>query len=157
VALSKPAEIAPWHGPARGFSFEREVQPVLDRRCVSCHSSGRVDLRAAPTATGRFSVAYQTLHPYVRRPNLKANIHMLPPREFVADSSQLVQMLKKGHQGVKLSGEEWDRLITWIDLNVPYAGDWSEAYPPAPENLVRRREQIRSQDAAVRARLAAGR
>ena len=29
--------ITPWHGPARGFSFVREVQPVLDRYCVSCH------------------------------------------------------------------------------------------------------------------------
>lgn len=33
----KPDEIEPWYGPARGFDFEREVQPVLDRYCVSCH------------------------------------------------------------------------------------------------------------------------
>ena len=31
----------PWHGPARGFSFVREVQPVLDRYCVSCHDGER--------------------------------------------------------------------------------------------------------------------
>ncbi|MEI6503128.1 MAG: formylglycine-generating enzyme family protein, partial [Armatimonadota bacterium] len=157
AVLSKPAEITPWHGPARGFSFEREVQPVLDRNCVACHSSGRVDLRPLPTATGRFSVAYQTLHPYVRRPGLEADIHMLPPREFIADTSQLVQMLKKGHGGVKLTDEDWDRLITWIDLNVPYAGDWREAYPPAPENLIRRREELRAQDAAAQAQQAAKR
>jgi hypothetical protein len=65
-------------------------------------------------------------------------------------------MLKKGHGGTKLSAEDWDRLITWIDLNVPYAGDWTEAYPPAPENLIRRREEIRAQDAAARAQVAAG-
>ncbi len=33
----KPDEIEPWYGPPRGFDFEREVQPVLDRHCVSCH------------------------------------------------------------------------------------------------------------------------
>ena len=151
AVLSRPAEITPWYGPARGFSFEREVQPVLNRNCVACHSGGPVDLRSLPTANGRFSVAYQTLHPYVRRPGLESDIHLLPPREFIAASSQLVQMLKKGHGGVKLSGEDWDRLTTWIDLNVPFAGDWREAYPPAPENLIRRREEIRAQDAAVRA------
>jgi formylglycine-generating enzyme required for sulfatase activity len=32
-----PSEIEPWYGPARGFSFSREVQPVLDAYCVSCH------------------------------------------------------------------------------------------------------------------------
>ena len=43
-----PRDITPWRGPARGFDFEREVQPVLDRFCVSCHSDiGRAkpDLR----------------------------------------------------------------------------------------------------------------
>ena len=37
AAVKPPSEIAPWHGPVRGFSFAREVQPVLDRHCVSCH------------------------------------------------------------------------------------------------------------------------
>lgn len=37
VSLRKPADIEPWHGPPRGFSFVREVQPVLDRYCISCH------------------------------------------------------------------------------------------------------------------------
>ena len=33
----KPSAIAPWYGPPRGFSFVREVQPVLDKYCVGCH------------------------------------------------------------------------------------------------------------------------
>ena len=27
----------PWYGPARGFDFRREVQPVLDKHCIGCH------------------------------------------------------------------------------------------------------------------------
>jgi formylglycine-generating enzyme required for sulfatase activity len=37
AASQQPLEIEPWYGPARGFSFAREVQPVIDKYCVSCH------------------------------------------------------------------------------------------------------------------------
>jgi formylglycine-generating enzyme required for sulfatase activity len=51
AANQPPNEIEPWYGPARGFDFKREVQPVLDQYCVGCHkgdSSGKdaiADLR----------------------------------------------------------------------------------------------------------------
>ena len=35
-------------------------------------------------------------------------------------------MLEKGHHQVKLDDEAWDRLYTWIDLNVPDHGTWTE-------------------------------
>ena len=38
-------------------------------------------------------------------------------------------MLQKGHYGVVLNREAWDRLITWIDLNVPCHGTWHEHQP----------------------------
>ncbi|MDH4241612.1 MAG: hypothetical protein OEW48_18800, partial [Phycisphaerae bacterium] len=34
----QPSEIKAWYGPVRGFSFSREVQPVLDKYCISCHN-----------------------------------------------------------------------------------------------------------------------
>ena len=34
---TKPLELEPFFGPTRGFSFEREIQPILDRYCVDCH------------------------------------------------------------------------------------------------------------------------
>jgi formylglycine-generating enzyme required for sulfatase activity len=42
--------------------------------------------------------------------------------DFHANTSELVQILEKGHHDVTLTKEEWDRLYTWIDLNVPYHG-----------------------------------
>jgi len=132
LALRRPpSEIAPWHGPVRGFAFAREVQPVLDRYCVGCHdgrTEGRPDLsaRAPSKKSFNFTPSYLALHPYVRRPGPESDYHLLAPCEYRANTSELVQMLRKGHQGVKLDAEAWDRLITWIDLNVPDKGTWRE-------------------------------
>ncbi|MBI5396138.1 MAG: hypothetical protein HZA91_12650 [Verrucomicrobia bacterium] len=35
---SGPQALEPFYGPPRGFSFAREIQPILDRHCVSCHN-----------------------------------------------------------------------------------------------------------------------
>ena len=134
ASQSKPDEITPWHGPTRGFSFSREVQPVLDRYCVSCHNgepakTGKqiADLRRTDKKGHRgFTPSYLALHPYVRRPGPESDYHLLPPGEYHADCSELVQMLRKGHGGVNLDTESWERLVTWIDLNVPDHGTWGE-------------------------------
>ncbi len=164
------SEITPWRGPARGFSFAREVQPVLDKHCVGCHDGKRgqnsfsasADRQTPPPTSkktpapladpilslrgdqkitdwstqiagnvgtavgGKFSVAYAELHRFVRRPGIEDDIHLLAPMEYHADSTELVQMLRKGHYGVELDAEAWDRLVTWIDLNAPYHGTWTE-------------------------------
>ena len=133
IASTKaPVSIEPWYGEARGFSFPREVQPVLDKHCVSCHDGKPRDGRELPdfadTAKGSrgFTKSYLALHPFVRRPGPESDYHLQNPGEWHADTSELVQMLQKGHHGVKLDAEGWDRLITWIDLNVPDHGTWGE-------------------------------
>lgn len=165
IALSRPAsEIKPWHGPTRGFSYPREVQPVIDHHCVSCHDGqprpdGVVlaDLRGTVKLTnwtsvtpgnggrqaGRFSVGYFNLQRHVRRPGIESDYHVLTPLEFHADTTDLVQMLRKGHHGVRLDAESWDRLITWIDLNAPYHGTWGEEIEDPKDQRERRRELLR--------------
>ena len=144
----QPAEIEPWYGPARGFSFPREVQPVLDKYCVGCHDGGArpdgakmPDFRGKdkrPDYRGGYSPSYEALHPYVRRPGPESDYHLLAAMEYHADTSELVQMLRKGHHGVTLDAEGWDRLVTWIDLNVPCHGTWSEHRAISGDGRVRR-------------------
>jgi len=136
----KPSEIKPWYGPARGFSFKREVQPALDRYCVGCHNGtprpdgSRIsDLTARePIQTpgmgynARFTPSYIELRKFVHTATQESDAHVLPVREFHADTSKLIQMLRKGHHNVRLSPEAWDRLVTWIDLNAPAHGTWRE-------------------------------
>lgn len=141
-----PASIEPWYGPARGFSFEREVQPVLDAYCIQCHHGkplpdGRTpfDLTKRPVERVpsafqmHFSPSYMELRRWVHTPTLESDAHLLPPRDFHADASKLVQMLRDGHYGVRLNEEAWDRLITWIDLHAPFHGTWHEVVAANPE------------------------
>ncbi|HQL72316.1 MAG TPA: SUMF1/EgtB/PvdO family nonheme iron enzyme [Phycisphaerae bacterium] len=141
AAVREPSEITPWHGPSRGFSFEREVQPVLNKYCVGCHDSkarpGMPDLTARewvhPQAKSagynngqKFPPSYIALKSYVRNPTIESDSHMLTPMDYHADTTYLVQMLRKGHHGVKVSPEDMERFYTWIDLNTPAHGTWRE-------------------------------
>jgi len=194
-----PARIQPWRGPLRGFSYQREVQPVIDRYCVACHNKGSgfgvqgsgrpavakspspdlgvlnpeprtlnpgprtpnpttaFDLRGSVSITdyasvtpgnggshaGKFTVGYAELQRFVRRPGIESDFHMLEPMEFYADTTQLVEMLKKGHYNVKLDAEAWDRLITWIDLNCPFHGTWGEEIDHPGTQRQRRRDLLK--------------
>ncbi len=167
--LRAPGEIEPFYGPLRGFSFQREIQPVLDKYCVGCHD-GTHDLDGnGADRKGRYTVpdriigtgdntgkkfarcgipdlstpksAHRMLHPYVRRNGPEGDYHLLRPLEFHASTSELVQMLQKGHHNVTLDQEAWDRLITWIDINAPYHGTWAEA--GAKKDILDRRMEMR--------------
>jgi formylglycine-generating enzyme required for sulfatase activity len=170
AARRAPREPAPWYGPARGFDFAREVQPVLDRHCVSCHggAAGRPDLRGEEhfpsykglpgskldtdrmhpdqlAATGgllRYTPAYEALVPRVRRVGIEDGVSLLVPGELHADTSPLIQLLRRGHHGVRLDAEAWDRLVTWIDLNAPCHGTWGEVFP-IPGGMHGRRMALR--------------
>jgi len=137
---SAPAKIKPWYGPTRGFSFNREVQPVLNQACVKCHNgsnANRPDFTERPrimagskaksyNENALFPPAYLALRSYVRGPTIESDMNLLTPCEYHATTTDLVQILENGHHGVKLSDEQWDRLNTWIDLNTPAHGTWTE-------------------------------
>jgi len=173
-------ELKPFYGPARGFSFPGEIQPILDKHCIRCHSdrSARVTvagkpkkkrakalalprpatapptkpLPARPIPAGEkrafsllgepnldrgakryWSDSYLALtrkgkpNRLVRWLNAQSIPPMLPPYFTGSARSGLIPMLAAGHNGVELSREEMDKLCCWIDLLVPYCGDYTEA------------------------------
>ncbi len=170
AARRPPREITPWRGPMRGFDFVREVQPMLDAHCIGCHDGrpDRPDLRRAEKATGyvgrrwsdlevkrlppamleatrgmaRTSPAYESLVTRVRRVGIEDDVSLLVPGEYHADTSPLIQMLRKGHQDVRLDADDWDRLATWIDLNAPFFGTWGQVFP-IPDGAHERRMELR--------------
>ncbi|MCF7958172.1 MAG: SUMF1/EgtB/PvdO family nonheme iron enzyme [Phycisphaerae bacterium] len=162
-----PNDIRPWYGPARGFSYQREIQPVVDKYCVGCHdgqpAKGRYAVNDRRIGTGPLTgepfkdkgipdfslpqLSHRAIHPYVRRNGPEGDYHLLTPLEFHADTSELVQMLEKGHHNVKLDKEAWDRLITWIDLMAPYNGTWTEV--GADKAILKRRLELQRRYANI--------
>ncbi len=52
-----PQELTPFYGPARWFSYEKEIQPILDRHCVRCHDNSE---KEPPFASGENELGAET-------------------------------------------------------------------------------------------------
>jgi len=169
-----PRPLEPFHGPPRGFSFAREIQPILDRHCANCHNDrshlpwladerdahtvgpredgrGSFSLLANTTtdrvAKRRFSDGYLSLtgavrgydqsfagtsRPLVNWTSPQSGPPMRRPYSAGSATSRLMTLLADGHEGVQLNREELEKFACWIDLVVPYCGDYQEASAWAP-------------------------
>jgi len=155
-----PQRITPYRNLVEGFSFKAEVQPVLDAYCIRCHDGTDQKPNFKDTVVERpdalsanFSKAYYAFHKYFRRPGPESNGTMNNPYEYHASTSEGIQLLEKGHYGVKLDNDSWRRLYTWIDLNVPFYGSWSSAYAQHDGHKTKTAE-MSSKAAALRAKYA---
>lgn len=119
----------PWGaGP---FSYEKVVQPVLDARCVSCHSPERpnkIDLTGALDKR-RVPRSYDGLlrGNYVNYFNLNWHLghHKAEALTFGTVKSKLFTVLADAnHAEVKLTSEQMQALKCWVDLNVPLWPDY---------------------------------
>ena len=142
--------LSPWFGQPRPFSFVMEVYPVVQKYCIGCHSGKDAPLRKSDqgAVSGKehrldmhnAQEAYETIHPYVRRPGPESEMATLEPMEYHVSTSPLIQMLRKGHHGVNPDRETWERLFAWIDLNAPFKGNWSPGDFKGMEQKSRRQE-----------------
>ncbi|MDO4586371.1 MAG: hypothetical protein Q4C95_03645 [Planctomycetia bacterium] len=71
-------------------------------------------------------------------PNDPENLKTLPPYSAYSPMSKLVHNAMSGeHNGVKVEGEDLERLIAWVDCNGPYLGDEEvrQMYDPQTETV----------------------
>ncbi|QZE12762.1 SUMF1/EgtB/PvdO family nonheme iron enzyme [Halosquirtibacter laminarini] len=146
ASRKKPVAITAPEGGIRSFTFKLEMQPLLDRKCIGCHD-GSNDLpnfkdHSIDKKIG-YGKSYLAIHPYVRRQGPEADIHVMKPMEYHANTSDLVQMLKKGHHGVALEEKEWHTLYNWIDFNAPYHGTFQSNDINGVDQVCRRQELMK--------------
>lgn len=167
-SASKSASLALRQGPAsfvntarRGFSFRRNVQPILDANCTKCHRDRAVRM-GEPSAQADAGIAFSLLDEavpdniakrdwndayvnllsatgdptraytgkatdLVRWLDVQAGPAPLPPYQAGAAKSGLLAILRNGHGGVTLKEEELRAIACWIDLLVPFCGDYTES------------------------------
>ncbi|MDR1491121.1 MAG: NPCBM/NEW2 domain-containing protein [Planctomycetaceae bacterium] len=102
------------------FDYERQIQPILDKHCVECHtgsqSAAGLDLRGDPAGT--YSVSYQSLiklsktsrqllgnRKYRDEDNASNGIEYIPPYQTGALSSPLGALVR-GEQKTAWNNEE---------------------------------------------------
>jgi len=121
-------DIPPWG--AVPFSYEKVVQPVLDRNCVRCHSPGK---KARLNLTGvldreKIPASYRSLVSggWVHYFNWSYGVrhHKAKAKTFGTLKSKLWRVLNKGHNKVKLRPDEVRAIKCWIDLNCPLWPDY---------------------------------
>ncbi|MBR0225761.1 MAG: SUMF1/EgtB/PvdO family nonheme iron enzyme [Thermoguttaceae bacterium] len=127
----EPSEIQEYLGPPRSITFELDLyHRVIKKFCIKCHDGSKPDRPSFADA----QTAYNNIHPFVRRPGPETDMDVLPPYEYHASTSELIQMLEKGHHGVKLDDEANRLLVNWIDFNAPWRGKWGNE-PEAKRRL----------------------
>jgi hypothetical protein len=132
----EPRKLEAWYGAPRLFSYRQEVQPILDRNCVSCHDFGKHAGHSANLAGDRdltFNASYNELW---RKGLIQAvgagPAGIQPAKSWGSQASKLIAVLRDGHKNVTLRAEDFDRLVTWIDLNAPYYPTYVTTYPDNP-------------------------
>ncbi|MDP6636860.1 MAG: hypothetical protein QGG42_18325 [Phycisphaerae bacterium] len=146
----KPSRIQPWFNTSTvaaspSFNYLTEVQPVFDKHCVKCHDYGKNAKASARLILAGdvglvFNASYLSI---MTRSGLRwtdsemkiVNLvcdgppGVLPAFSWGSHRSKLVKNLRGGHNKVKVSSEEFQRVVTWIDLNGVYYGSYSSYYP----------------------------
>jgi hypothetical protein len=134
LALQRaPSSLIPGPDGTRPFSFPRLVQPVLDRHCVRCHDGRPGDNTSELVLTGEpaghFTRSYENLKPFLKWYEWGgASIEPIVtrPGRIGADVSPLTRILADAihADSLELSEAEWQRLILWLDGNVPFYGTY---------------------------------
>ena len=134
-----PTKMRGWHGAARNFAYMTEVQPVFDRHCVQCHDFGKPAGEKLNLASDRNLVFNTSYNELWRKRYIQVvgggPAEVQQAYSWGAHASPLTQVLQDRHdthEPVELSSEEFDRIVSWIDLNAVFYPDYATSYPHNP-------------------------
>lgn len=149
-----PQSLQPFYGESRGFSFVKEIQPILDEHCIQCHNGQKEgvmsllgDQKSHGTLEKRtWSESYLNLTHAEKGKRNEETFYAgnpenevvnwiskmskpteLDPYSYGAATSKMMKMLEDGHYEVQLSDEAYHKLAAWLDLLVPFVGEYREA------------------------------
>jgi hypothetical protein len=117
------------------LDFPRDIQPILDKHCVTCHDVENHPGGEGPRAGGvlltgdrgpLYSHSYFTLSALQQladgRNRPKSNY---PPRALGSGGAPLMKKILEHHHDVKLSPHETKTVRLWLDVGAPYPGTYA--------------------------------
>lgn len=150
-----PVTPPPW-GTNTTVSFNRFVQPVLDKHCGKCHQGDgearkKLDLTSRAHPKMALQCSDQHLEPYmtlVRRGDMGIipvedrryrSYTTIPPMTYLSYKSRLIEIAMGGkHHDVKIEGTELQQLIAWVDCVGPLRGEEEVRDIPDPKPTMKR-------------------
>jgi len=133
-----PDKLAPDAEGSRPLLYPRLVQPVLDRHCAKCHAKKRAagnrkppDLSGTTFGANGWSQSFIALAPLgYAMSGQRGMVYRQGPRSRAgrvgAMASPLYQMLRKGHNRVKLPPADLHRITLWLDCNTNFYGAYHD-------------------------------
>ncbi len=128
----RPAELLAPPAQRRSLDFQKDIMPLLQERCASCHGgkSPMGGFKVADSAPGPFNSAYRQLlagAPAHTAPGGRRTSYVVPGSARESALSQIIGAVKPsrsgaaGHPGVELRDEERRAIVQWIDLGARWA------------------------------------
>jgi hypothetical protein len=120
-------------GPSRAAAGDKSLafsllgDAAVDQRALRRWSDAYVALTEGQVSRDASAAAMGKSNDLVNWIDPQSAPTTQPPYLTGAAKSRLLVLLRQGHYEVKLSQEDLDKLACWIDLAVPYCGDYVEA------------------------------
>ncbi len=104
-------------GYTGSFSYTKSVQPIFDRHCIRCHGLDEgpkkafslIGAEGITNLIARRQVSFVASYRETRESK---------PYDYFAAASPLWKKLLRGHGGARLSKDELQTMVLWMDLNV---------------------------------------
>ncbi|MEI7728300.1 MAG: hypothetical protein WCO56_01960 [Verrucomicrobiota bacterium] len=129
MAMKKlPVPVKPIKDVPSVLDFPRDIQPILDRRCVSCHNSdkrdGKVDL--CGDKTSMYTISYWTINQRGLVTDGRNQPHgNREPYSYGSAASRLMKLADGSHYNAKLTEHEMKLLRLWIETSATYPGTYA--------------------------------
>jgi hypothetical protein len=128
LAVQRPASrITAFAGLPDVLDFRRDIQPVLNARCVACHNygdpQGHVVLTEDLGIT--WSISYYTLLATGQVADGRNGFGNQTPRTIGSAASKLMRKIDGSHYEVRLTPEQWRTIWLWLESGAPYAGSYA--------------------------------
>ena len=169
VIAKEPKELQDFYGRKNFFfHFDTMLQkPIIDKKCISCHGGKTApDLTGTRFWTGDLSDAdnkvaerywtksYLNLstNKYVNYISIMDMAAAKRPNSYGSGRSALITKLKSksgGMSNVDITQEDIDKFAMWIDLCIPFSGDYVDDMKPEHRQKYEARLKIREDLEAV--------